>query len=90
MLKEWEKAEKPDDEELSERLKKARLELAGRQMAIKEKKLPVLVIIAWNIILMAEHHIEARLVASHGVERCHDTHIGDLGLSGMRITVAVH
>ena len=44
MLKEWEKAEKPDDEELSERLKKARLELAGRQMAIKEKKLPVLVI----------------------------------------------
>ena len=44
MLKEWEKAEKPDDEELNERLKKARLELSGMQMAIKEKKLPVLVI----------------------------------------------
>ena len=44
MLKDWVKAERPSDEEISERLKKARAELAGTQMAIKEKKLPVLVI----------------------------------------------
>ena len=44
MLKEWVKDEKPCDEELSERLEKARAELAVRQMAIKEKNLPVLVV----------------------------------------------
>ncbi len=44
MLKEWVKEEKPDDEVLAERLEKARAELAVRQMMIKEKKLPVLVI----------------------------------------------
>ncbi|MCR5486915.1 MAG: polyphosphate:AMP phosphotransferase [Lachnospiraceae bacterium] len=44
MLKDWVKQEKPDDPELTERLKEARLALAGKQMAIKEKKLPVLVI----------------------------------------------
>ena len=44
MLKEWVKDEKPGDEELSERLEKARSELAVRQMAIKEKNLPVLVV----------------------------------------------
>ena len=44
MLKEWVKEERPDDEVLAERLEKARAELAVRQMIIKEKKLPVLVI----------------------------------------------
>ncbi|MBQ9610323.1 MAG: polyphosphate:AMP phosphotransferase [Lachnospiraceae bacterium] len=44
MLKEWVKDEKPSDEELSERLEKARSELATRQMAIKDKNLPVLVV----------------------------------------------
>ncbi|MBQ7678514.1 MAG: polyphosphate:AMP phosphotransferase [Butyrivibrio sp.] len=44
MLKEWVKAKRPDDAEIDARLEKARLELARRQMAIKEKKLPVLVI----------------------------------------------
>ena len=44
MLKEWVKEEKPNDEELSERLEKARAELSARQMAIKEKNLPVLVV----------------------------------------------
>ncbi len=44
MLKEWIKAERPTDEEISERLQTARLELNARQMVIKEKKLPVLVI----------------------------------------------
>ncbi len=44
ILKDWVKQEKPGEEELTERLKKARLELAGKQLAIKEKKLPVLVI----------------------------------------------
>ncbi len=44
MLKEWVKEEKPSDVELSERLEKARAELAARQMMIKERGLPVLVI----------------------------------------------
>ena len=44
MLKEWVKEERPSDEVLAERLEKARAELAVRQMIIKEKKLPVLVI----------------------------------------------
>ncbi len=45
MLKEWVKPERPTDEELSTRLETARLELAKRQMVIKEKKLPVLVVL---------------------------------------------
>ena len=44
MLQEWIKAQRPDDEQLAERLEKARAELAVRQMQIKEKKLPVLVL----------------------------------------------
>ncbi len=44
MLKDWIKGEKPGDEEMTARLQKARTELNGMQMAIKEKKLPVLVI----------------------------------------------
>ena len=44
MLKEWVKAEKPENEEINLRLKEARTKLNGMQMAIKEKKLPVLVI----------------------------------------------
>ncbi|MBR6329477.1 MAG: polyphosphate:AMP phosphotransferase [Lachnospiraceae bacterium] len=45
MLKDWVKSEKPGDEEITERLQKAREALSGMQMAIKEKKLPVLVIL---------------------------------------------
>ena len=44
MLKDWVKGEKPADGEMTARLQKARAELNGMQMAIKEKKLPVLVI----------------------------------------------
>ena len=44
MLKDWIKSEKPSDDEMTARLQKARAELNGMQMAIKEKKLPVLVI----------------------------------------------
>ena len=44
MLKEWVKESRPSDEEIASRLEKARAELAVRQMAIKEKGLPVLVI----------------------------------------------
>ena len=44
MLKEWVKDEKPSDEELTERLENARTELAVRQMMVKEKNLPVLVV----------------------------------------------
>ncbi len=45
MLNDWVKAKKPDDEELSKRLETARAELAGRQMAIRDAKLPVLVVL---------------------------------------------
>lgn len=44
MLKDWVKDERPTDAQISERLEKARAALSGMQMAIKEKKLPVLVI----------------------------------------------
>ena len=44
MLKDWVKDERPSDEELSARLEKARMELAVRQMIVKEQGLPVLVI----------------------------------------------
>ncbi len=45
MLKDWVKEEKPSAEEIDARLEKARAELAGKQQAIKEKKLPVLVVL---------------------------------------------
>lgn len=45
MLKEWKCTEKPSDEELSARLAVAREKLAAQQMQIKEKKLPVLVLV---------------------------------------------
>ena len=44
MLKEWVKESRPSDDEIARRLEKARAELAVRQMAIKERGLPVLVI----------------------------------------------
>ena len=44
MLKDWVKEERPADEEIASRLEKARAELGNRQQAIKEKKLPVLVV----------------------------------------------
>ena len=44
MLKDWSKADKPDSVEIEERLENARRELNARQMSIKEKKLPVLII----------------------------------------------
>ncbi len=44
MLKEWIKEERPADEELVARLENARNELAKRQMMVKEKNLPVLVV----------------------------------------------
>ena len=45
MLKEWEKKEKPEDEDLTWRLKAERERLQGEQMKIKEHKLPVLVLV---------------------------------------------
>ncbi|MDE6761653.1 MAG: polyphosphate:AMP phosphotransferase [Lachnospiraceae bacterium] len=45
MLKEWCKGEKPEEEELEKRLKEARVRLAARQMTIKERNLPVLILL---------------------------------------------
>ena len=44
MLKDWVKAKRPGDEEIAMRLQQSRAQLVNMQMAIKEKKLPVLVI----------------------------------------------
>ena len=44
MLREWKAAEKPEEEELKKRLIAAREKLARQQMLIKEKKVPVLVL----------------------------------------------
>ena len=44
MLKEWKEMECPDKEELKARLSTAREKLARQQMLIKEKKIPVLVV----------------------------------------------
>ncbi|MGN0349612.1 MAG: polyphosphate:AMP phosphotransferase [Roseburia sp.] len=45
MLKEWSKLQEPIAEELEIRLKKARLRLSTLQTEVKEKKLPVLVLV---------------------------------------------
>ncbi|MBQ1490630.1 MAG: polyphosphate:AMP phosphotransferase [Blautia sp.] len=44
MLKDWVQGRRPEDEELDARLDAARAELAVKQIQIKEKKLPVLVL----------------------------------------------
>ena len=43
MLKNWNRPEKPEEEELEERLRAARAKLGAQQMLIKEHKLPVFV-----------------------------------------------
>ena len=45
MLKEWKPAEKPDEEELKERLKAAEKKLEVYQLQMKEHRLPVLVLV---------------------------------------------
>ena len=45
MLKEWKPAEKPDEEELKERLKAAEKKLEFYQLQMKEHRLPVLVLV---------------------------------------------
>lgn len=45
MLREWNRPEKPSDEEMERRLQAARTTLAAKQIAVKEQKLPVLVLI---------------------------------------------
>ena len=44
MLREWKATEKPEEGELKKRLIAARDKLARQQMLIKEKKVPVLVL----------------------------------------------
>lgn len=49
MLKEWNKPEMPSDEDRQMRLAKARARLIEQQMQIKEKKIPVLVLVeGWD------------------------------------------
>lgn len=45
MLKEWEKSEKPSEEEIKERLEAVKEKLERQQLLIKEKKVPVLVVL---------------------------------------------
>ncbi len=45
MLQEWNKGVKPSEDELTQRLQEARSKLAAKQILVKEKKLPVLVLL---------------------------------------------
>ena len=45
MLKNWIKEERPNDEEIKERLKTAREKLVRQQLLVKEKKIPVIVLV---------------------------------------------
>lgn len=45
MLKNWIRSEKPEGDELKQRLKAAQEKLEGQQMKLKDRKLPVLVLI---------------------------------------------
>ena len=45
MLKEWEKSEKPSEGEIKARLEAVKEKLARQQLLIKEKKVPVLVVL---------------------------------------------
>ena len=45
MLKEWEKSEKPSEEEIKARLEAVKEKLARQQLLIKKKKVPVLVVL---------------------------------------------
>ena len=45
MLKDWNRLEQPSKEEMEQRLKKARARLEQQQILMKEKKLPVLVLL---------------------------------------------
>ena len=45
MLREWVPAEMPEEEELKTRLEAAREKLAVQQLQMKEKKVPVLVLV---------------------------------------------
>ena len=57
MLKEWEKSEKPSEEEIKARLEAVKEKLARQQLLIKEKKVPVLVVL--------EDRKSTRLNSSH-------------------------
>ncbi len=45
MLREWKEPDRPEEEELRARLAAAREKLAGQQMQVKERKVPVLVLV---------------------------------------------
>lgn len=45
MLKDWNKVDKPSDEELAKRLEEARASLIAKQVQIKDSKLPVIVLL---------------------------------------------
>lgn len=63
MLREWVPAEMPEEEELKTRLEAAREKLAVQQLQMKEKKVPVLVLVeGWGTSRQGfrhrEHHPE--------------------------------
>lgn len=50
MLKNWNRPEKPEGEEIKLRLKNVQERLASLQMKLKDRKLPVLVLIELSLI----------------------------------------
>ena len=58
MLKEWEKSEKPSEEEIKARLEAVKEKLARQQLLIKEKKVPVLVVLeGWGTMPLCPHSL---------------------------------
>lgn len=57
MLKNWIRPEKPEGDELKQRLKAAQEKLESQQMKLKDRKLPVLVLIeGWGAAGKGQRH----------------------------------
>ena len=88
MLREWKAAEKPEEEELKKRLTAAREKLARQQMLIKEKKIPVLVLMeGWgtagkgSCIGEIIQNIDPRFFKVESMETVSYTHLHSIGVS---------
>ena len=90
MLKDWNRLEQPSKEEMEQRLKKARARLEQQQILMKEKKLPVLVLLeGWGAAgkgsvlgkIIKRRSTQAVLIPSF----CKDTGSGQIRLYGQRM-----
>ena len=95
MLKDWNRLEQPSKEEMEQRLKKARARLEQQQILMKEKKLPVLVLLeGWgaagkgSVLGKIIKNIDPRFFKVAAVlipSFCKDTGSGQIRLYGQRM-----